>query len=136
MGISESDILTIRRLAIFFLKFNKELCAGVTQATGPREPWHDCHAKAIGPIALDIKKNFEERWSKQSEDQVHQLFSIEEDGDFGDVEAPAPPEDHEGGAWTLQLFRSITSDSANFNIDRRNALHSKGGRLIQNDIMR
>ena len=79
-------------------------------------------------------RNFEERWCKQSNNQL--LFTISEDGDFGDLDAPAPLEDYEGGSWTLQLFRSITSDSAEFDIDKRNMLHSKGGTLIQNDIMR
>jgi len=109
---------------------------GTTVETGPREPWHDCHAKAEGPVAHDIKKNFEERWQRQQECQETQLFDIMADGEFGDKEAPAPTEDHEGGHWTIQLFRSITSDSAVFEFDRQHALHSKGGRLIQNDIMR
>jgi len=109
---------------------------GTTVETGPREPWHDCHAKAEGPVAHDIKKNFEERWVKQSENMAQQIFNVFEDGDFGDVEAPAPQEECEGGDWTLQLFRSITSDSANFDIDKSHVLHSKGGKLIQNDIMR
>ena len=32
---------------------------------GPREPWHDIHAKVEGPIAHDIFTNFFERWRKQ-----------------------------------------------------------------------
>jgi len=41
--------------------FYQNCAKGVTEATGPRQPWHDIHAKVEGPIALDIKKNFEER---------------------------------------------------------------------------
>ena len=32
---------------------------------GPREPWHDIHAKFEGSVAQDVFKNFNERWSKQ-----------------------------------------------------------------------
>ena len=32
-----------------------------TEDVGPRQPWHDCHAKVEGAAALDIKRNFEER---------------------------------------------------------------------------
>jgi len=110
---------------------------GVTAETGPREPWHDCHAKAEGPIAYDIKKNFEERWEKQGSGS--EWFNTLNDGGFADPEASPPLPDEEGGPWTLQLFRSITDDSAAFELDRMTTagvLHSKGGKRIQNDIMR
>ena len=42
--------------------FYSNCIVGATKETGPREPWHDCHAKVEGPAALDIMKNFEERW--------------------------------------------------------------------------
>lgn len=32
---------------------------------GPREPWHDIHARVEGPAALDVAANFMERWFKQ-----------------------------------------------------------------------
>ena len=99
---------------------------------GPRQPWHDIHAKVEGPIALDIKKNFEERWCRQSEDMVTQLFHASED-DFV-LDAPAVLEEHEGGPWNMQLFRSITSDSCIFDLERHACLHKKGGRLVENSI--
>ena len=40
--------------------FYQNCAVGVTEDTGPRQPWHDIHAKVEGPIALDIKTNFEE----------------------------------------------------------------------------
>ena len=84
---------------------------GVTAETGPREPWHDCHAKAEGPIAYDIKKNFEERWEKQGSGS--EWFNTLNDGEFADPEASPPLPDEEGGPWTLQLFRSITGLDTN-----------------------
>ena len=42
--------------------FYNNCVVGATADVGPREPWHDCHAKVEGPAALDIMKNFEERW--------------------------------------------------------------------------
>jgi phospholipase D1/2 len=42
--------------------FYNNCVVGATANVGPREPWHDCHAKVEGPAALDIMKNFEERW--------------------------------------------------------------------------
>ena len=32
---------------------------------GPREPWHDVHSRAEGPVAIDCLTNFEQRWRKQ-----------------------------------------------------------------------
>ena len=32
---------------------------------GPREPWHDVHSRAEGPVAFDCLTNFEQRWRKQ-----------------------------------------------------------------------
>ncbi|EMS67798.1 Phospholipase D alpha 2 [Triticum urartu] len=73
---------------------------------GPREPWHDIHAKVEGPVAWDVLHNFEQRWRKQGGDneQLVDLVALE-----GKV-APASwavtlPGDQE--AWSVQLFRSI-----------------------------
>jgi len=116
--------------------FYSNCVPGATQETGPREPWHDCHAKVEGAAALDVKKNFEERWCKQSEENATQLFAMADPDEFAPLDAPAPLPEREGGSWNLQLFRSITSDSAVFDIDRLSTLHTKGGRHVQNDIMR
>ena len=43
---------------------------------GPREPWHDIHARVEGPIALDVKKNFEDRWCCQSGNMAKQLCKL------------------------------------------------------------
>ena len=92
----------------------------------------DIHAKVEGPIALDIMKNFEERWCKQSEEMISRLYQHDE-SEFA-LEAPANCPDYDGGPWTIQLFRSITSDSCILDLDRHSTLFRKGGRLVENSI--
>lgn len=41
-------------------------CFALDKNTGPREPWHDVHAKVEGPAAYDVLRNFEERWRMQA----------------------------------------------------------------------
>lgn len=105
-----------------------------TKDVGPRQPWHDCHAKVEGPAAFDIMRNFEERWRRQAEEKVQSLFHLDET-EF-DVEAPALMPSNEGSLWNMQLFRSITTDSCIFDFDKHKCLFSKGGRLIENTIMK
>ena len=105
----------------------------VTQETGPREPWHDNHAKVEGPIALDLMKNFEERCRRQDKDYEHSLFHLNED-EFV-IDAPGAVQEHEGGEWSAQLFRSITEDSALFDLDKLPKLHRKGGKHVERSIM-
>jgi len=50
------------------------------------------------------------------------------------LDAPAVCPDSEGGPWTIQLFRSITSDSCVMDLGKSNCLHKKGGRLLENSI--
>ena len=111
--------------------FYQNCVVGTTAETGPRQPWHDIHAKVEGPVALDIKKNFEERWCRQSEDNVTRLYHGD---DELALDAPAPAKDIDGAPWNVQLFRSITSDSASLDIERYEVLHRKGGRLVENSI--
>ena len=112
--------------------FYSNCIVGANADAGPRQPWHDIHARVEGPIALDIKKNFEERWCRQSEDMVTRLYNATEDEFM--LEAPAFVPENEGGPWNIQLFRSITSDSCIFDLQRHHVLHRKGGRLVDNSI--
>lgn len=32
---------------------------------GPRQPWHDTHARVSGPATLNLLKNFRERWGRE-----------------------------------------------------------------------
>ena len=59
--------------------FYQNCTPGATATTGPREPWHDIHARLEGPSALDVLANFEERWRCQAADKVSFLFTISED---------------------------------------------------------
>ena len=113
--------------------FYQNCAAGVTEDTGPRQPWHDIHSKVEGPIALDIMKNFEERWIRQSEDLEHKLFDINHSSDFI-LDAPAAIPEYEDSPWTIQLFRSITSDSAKLCEEKKHFLYKKGGRFVENSI--
>jgi len=109
----------------------------LNENVGPREPWHDIHCKVEGPVAKDVLENFIERWQHQ-----------------GTKECPAPmidnhfcltinPEavsvhDDPSQEWNVQVFRSITSDSAVFN-DRtlsQNPLvvSQKKGKIIEHSI--
>ncbi len=114
--------------------FYSKCVKGITPESGPRQPWHDCHAKVEGQIAVDIMQNFNERWRKQADDDVGTLVHLNEDEYQLDAEPPVP--EYEGGLWTTQLFRSITSDSCIFDFERQSSLHSKYGRLVENSIMR
>eukprot|EP00878_Enallax_costatus_P010831 GHUV01011310.1.p1 GENE.GHUV01011310.1~~GHUV01011310.1.p1 ORF type:complete len:894 (+),score=260.77 GHUV01011310.1:345-3026(+) len=47
---------------------------------GPRQPWHDIHAKVEGPVAMDVAINFMERWSKQAGKlNLHKLTSLDDE---------------------------------------------------------
>ncbi|XP_072960856.1 phospholipase D alpha 1-like isoform X1 [Typha angustifolia] len=76
---------------------------------GPREPWHDIHAKLEGPVAWDVLYNFEQRWRKQGEkDLLVQLRDLSDT-----IIPPSPvmfPEDEE--RWNVELFRSIDGGAA------------------------
>lgn len=115
--------------------FYNNCVPGVTKETGPRQPWHDDHAKVEGPIARDIMKNFEERWRRQAETSEQSLVTLNEDEFANPESTEAFMPDYEGGPWNVQLFRSITTDSCLFDLSRRECLHSKDGKLVENSIM-
>jgi len=113
--------------------FYQNCTVGGTQSTGPREPWHDIHAKVEGPIAFDVMTNFVDRWIKQNPDLILEVVDVENDEDI-DLNCQ---EHHScGGPFVIQLLRSITIDSACMNQDRVQYCHRKYGRLIDNSILR
>ena len=105
--------------------FHSVNCPGATEDTGPRQPWHDNHAKVEGPASIDILRNFEDRLRKQANEMQHKLLNLLED-EFVPFDTAPPIPNHEGGVWSLQLFRSINSDSCHFDTRRRGCLHMKG----------
>eukprot|EP01018_Ginkgo_biloba_P018572 Gb_16823 [translate_table: standard] len=75
---------------------------------GPREPWHDIHAKLEGPVAWDVLKNFEQRWKKQGEEGY--LLEI---SDIVDIIPMSPiTEGFDPETWNAQIFRSIDGGAA------------------------
>ncbi|GBG62241.1 hypothetical protein CBR_g29848 [Chara braunii] len=77
---------------------------------GPRQPWHDIHAKLEGPIAWDVLENFQQRWRKQASLYNTDLLPI---GTPGSVIPGARPvtSDDDPDTWQVQLFRSIDTES-------------------------
>jgi phospholipase D1/2 len=112
--------------------FYNNCILGVTAETGPREPWHDCHAKLEGPVVIDILKNFVERCKKQAQDVLPHMYHVKEP-EF-DLDAKAALPTYEGGLWTSQLFRSISDGSAHFEVDRLKKLCRKEGSYFENSI--
>ena len=101
--------------------------------TGPREPWHDIHCRVEGPIARDVLENFIERWVRQGEGPPPLL-----DNNFCrhiNPEAVSVCQDP-NKEWNVQLFRSITSDSAELKLEGRErlVLTTKKGRLVDQSI--
>ncbi|GBG72654.1 hypothetical protein CBR_g12228 [Chara braunii] len=78
---------------------------------GPREPWHDIHAKVEGPTAWDVLYNFEQRWRSQRSKELHELYDIIENQQL--FQAPYSPfvQEDNPEAWNVQFFRSIDTGS-------------------------
>ena len=107
--------------------FYQNCTAGGSNSSGPREPWHDIHARVEGPATRFIIKNFVERWKNQNPEQSDCLVSLD------DIDQDAIGQD-DNDPWSVQILRSITADSALFDLDRQSFLHRKYGRLIDNSI--
>ena len=58
--------------------FYQNCVPGATAETGPREPWHDIHARVEGPAARHVIRNFEDRWRRQNPDQAASLRALED----------------------------------------------------------
>ena len=114
--------------------FYQNCTPGATAESGPREPWQDIHALVVGPSAVDIHDNFADRWWQQNPDEREALYGLNED-EFA-LDTPADVPEEMGGSWHLQLFRSITSDSAVMSQERLNYLNKKYGRPLEDSIMK
>ncbi|KAI5060239.1 hypothetical protein GOP47_0024659 [Adiantum capillus-veneris] len=70
---------------------------------GPREPWHDVHARIEGPAAWDVHCNFEQRWRRQANKRhLLSLKTIPELWPPSEIIQDDNPE-----SWNAQIFRSI-----------------------------
>lgn len=94
-----------------------------TSCGGPRQPWHDVHAKLEGPAVWDVVTNFEQRWARASRwaplhhidfkhlytsrDVLHPGLSLNDN--FDSPLAVSKEMDPE--TWNVQVFRSIDSGS-------------------------
>jgi len=77
-------------------------------AFGPRQPWHDVHARVEGPAAWHIVANFEQRWRREAPRRHRDLLVRFDRLPFAGASASrADP-----GSWRCQVFRSIDSYAA------------------------
>lgn len=104
---------------------------------GPREPWHDIHCKVEGPVARDVLENFIERWKQQGTKEcpapaVDDYFRQSVNPEAVSVQADPAKE------WNVQVFRSITSDSALFDKNKLQQNHlllsGKKGKKVESSI--
>nr|XP_053657555.1 LOW QUALITY PROTEIN: uncharacterized protein LOC128706628 [Cherax quadricarinatus] len=103
----------------------------VKESQGPREPWHDVHARLTGPAAIDLLRNFEECWRKQVPKKVHLLVQTYEDDIVPDLRRM-----EDKNIWQMQVVRSIDGNSAMFSSGRVGVLDTTGGRVIDASIHR
>ncbi|KAG7162694.1 phospholipase D gamma 1-like [Homarus americanus] len=111
--------------------FRNRVFPTLTSASGPREPWHDIHSRVEGPAAHDVLMNFLQRWRKQAADHMESIIPLNQmDGIVMDYTSTAPDR------WNVQIFRSINSDSAEFDWSTVTGLTKKKGRAFDNSLHR
>ena len=112
--------------------FNNANVPSAVVGEGPREPWHDIHCRVEGPVARDVLENFIERWNRQAADKGPAPYLDERRINSYAVAYHDDP----GQEWSVQFFRSITSDSAVLCENKLNdlVLTSKKGRVVEHSI--
>jgi len=116
--------------------FRNSNAKGTPADVGPREPWHDIHCKVEGPIAKDVLENFIERWKRQGVKEGHPPSLDYKFMKKVNPEASTVLQQPER-EWNVQFFRSITSDSAEFDSEKRDNpsyLNRKKGRIVEHSI--
>lgn len=79
----------------------------VDENQGPREPWHDIHARVTGHAALDLLRNFEERWRNQLRDKAHLLVQTHDEELL--VNPTVKTEETGGNTWEMQVSFHINT---------------------------
>lgn len=72
----------------------------VKASKGPREPWHDVHARLTGRAAIDLLRNFEERWRRQVPLKAHLLVQTYDEDLF---KAQEGKDANKGIVWQMQV---------------------------------
>eukprot|EP00898_Chlorokybus_atmophyticus_P006475 jgi/Chlat1/6829/Chrsp51S06519 len=110
-------------------------CCTVSQAHGPRQPWHDIHCQLEGGAARDVLQNFEERWRQQAKPKTNMLLELNP-ALFTITDADeAVTSEGDNDTWHAQLFRSIDERSAAFDpAVKPPAIWRKKGRGVDNSI--
>eukprot|EP00475_Leptophrys_vorax_P010816 TRINITY_DN1738_c0_g1_i1.p1 TRINITY_DN1738_c0_g1~~TRINITY_DN1738_c0_g1_i1.p1 ORF type:complete len:823 (-),score=224.71 TRINITY_DN1738_c0_g1_i1:24-2492(-) len=97
----------------------------VNPECGPREPWHDLHAKIEGPAAIDVISNFVERMRQQASDESQHLVNLKKLGLDKESLRALAAKDRDIGEWNVQVLRSIDARSAAFDPDRLEVIGSQ-----------
>lgn len=85
----------------------------VSQACGPREPWHDIHCKLEGAVCRDVLENFVQRWHRQAPDNLKDtLLDFSAENGYIPIEHETGSYENQKESWNVQLFRSIDKFSA------------------------
>ena len=93
----------------------------LSEKSGPREPYHDCHARIEGYAAVDLLRVFEERWTKQASKFVQRLVPFPDE----ELIKYIPYNPKKTRKFHMQILRSIDSDSSLFK-PRKEGLTSYG----------
>ncbi|XP_063866961.1 uncharacterized protein LOC135104027 [Scylla paramamosain] len=103
------------------------------ESNGPREPWHDVHGRLTGRAAIDLLRNFEERWMRQVPDKTNLLVqNLQEDL----LRAQEGKEANHGTVWQMQVVRSIDRNSAEFCSERIGVLDHTNGMVVDTSLYR
>ena len=84
-----------------------QLCQTSLRSGGPREPWHDIHAKIEGSCVKDVVTNFVQRWRRAvrfKKARLHLSSDLKPLLSFLEgVDPPVLEDEGESEAWNIQV---------------------------------